>query len=157
MSQAIGIISKLRHFTSSSTCLSVYNAIFFSQLHYGCLVWQFTSKLNIAKLKNIQKKCIRIITFSDFKDCTNIPECLKRFFVLNQLVHTQETRSKTAIHIPPCFTSYYGKNSLRFKGAVKWNEFYKSVLYKNRFKSVKTFKEYFKKLKLKAYLKIEQN
>ena len=38
LSRANGIISKLRHFTTKETLLSVYYAILYSHMTYGCLV-----------------------------------------------------------------------------------------------------------------------
>ena len=40
--------------------------MFYSQILYGCLNWQFTAQSNLDKLLILQKKFVRIITFSDF-------------------------------------------------------------------------------------------
>ena len=39
LSRANGILSKLRHLTTKEILLSVYYAIFYSHMIYGCLVW----------------------------------------------------------------------------------------------------------------------
>ena len=71
LSRANGILSKLRHNASIETCLKVYYAIFYSYLTYGCNLWGITSEENLKMIEIIQKKAIRIMTFSDFKAHTN--------------------------------------------------------------------------------------
>ena len=58
-----GILSKLRHFTTKETLLSVYYAIFY--MTYGCLVRSLTTIKNIDSITKLQKKVLR-----NFKFCT---------------------------------------------------------------------------------------
>ena len=67
LSRANGILSKLRHNAPLETCLQVYYAIFYSHLIYGCNIWGLTSEENLNKIEVLQKKCLRIITFSEFQ------------------------------------------------------------------------------------------
>ena len=62
-----GILSKLRHNAPLDVCLQIYYALFYSHLSYGCGIWGLTTKSNIDIINNVQKRCIRIITFSDFQ------------------------------------------------------------------------------------------
>ena len=71
LSRANGILSKLRHNAPIETCLLVYYAIFYSHLIYGCNIWGLTSDENLKKIEILQKKCLRILTFSDFNSHTN--------------------------------------------------------------------------------------
>ena len=71
LSRANGILSKLRHYAPFKTVLQVYCAIFYSHLTYGCNVWGLTSGVNLKKIEVLQKKCLRIMTFSDFGCHTN--------------------------------------------------------------------------------------
>jgi hypothetical protein len=71
LSRANGILSKLRHFTTKETLLSVYYAIFYSHMTYGCLVWSLTTTKNIDIITILQKKCLRIINFAPFNSHTN--------------------------------------------------------------------------------------
>ena len=48
LSRSNGILCKLRHFVSKKTIISVYYAIFYSHLLYGCPVWSLTTE-NILK------------------------------------------------------------------------------------------------------------
>ena len=72
LSRANGILSKLRYSSPIGVRLLVYYAIFYSHLIYGCNLWGFTSEENIKKIEVLQKKCLRIMTFSDF-DCHSNP------------------------------------------------------------------------------------
>ena len=66
LSRANGILSKLRYNVPPEICLQVYYAIFYTHLIYGCNVWGLTSEENINKIEVLQKKCVRILTFSPF-------------------------------------------------------------------------------------------
>ena len=61
-----GILSKLRHYVPQKTFILVYLSL------YGSLAWQFTSKTNLRRVFILQTKCIRIITFSFYKDHSNL-------------------------------------------------------------------------------------
>ena len=58
LSRANGILPKLRHFTTKEILFSVYYAIFYSLMTYGCLVWSVTSSKNMDSITVLQKKCL---------------------------------------------------------------------------------------------------
>ena len=86
LSRTIGVLSKLRHFVSRNVNLSVYHSLFGSHINYGCLVWSFTSKFNLERLTKLQKKCLRILTFSDFDAHTNSLFSSTKILKLNDIV-----------------------------------------------------------------------
>ena len=71
LSRANGILSKLRYNSPFKVCLQVYYSIFYSHLIYGCNTWGLTTEENISKIEVLQRKCIRILTFSDFNAHTD--------------------------------------------------------------------------------------
>ena len=103
----------------------------------------------------MQKKCLRIITFSFYKNHSNplfkdlqllklrdvleseiikflytfsrneLPKSVYSIFNLVQEVHTRNTRNNLLIYIPRMSTSRYGNHSLRGDGASLWNKFFK--------------------------------
>ena len=123
LSRANGIISKLRHNAPLETCLRVYYSIFYSHLVYSCNIWGLTTEENIKKIEVLQKKCLRIMTVSDFNSHTNslfynlkllkvrdiikfqqlklvyefcnnlVPLELQKLFKLNSEIHNYETSS----------------------------------------------------------------
>ena len=149
LSRANGILSKLRHNAPIDVCLKVYYAIFFSHLFYGCNIWGLTSEKNLNKLEILQKKCLRIMTFSDFRCHANplfislkilkirdiiklqqlrlpfeflsnsLPSDLKKLFKLNSEIHNHNVRD--LFFVPRINTSTYGKNSIKFHCPILWN------------------------------------
>ena len=123
LSRANGILSKLRHNAPINVCLQVYYAIFYSHLIYGCTLWGLTTDEDLHKIEVLQKKCLRIMTFSDFNSHTNplfldlkllkvrdiiksqqlriaydfytnsLPSDLQKLFQLDSDVHNYETNS----------------------------------------------------------------
>ena len=71
LSRSNGILSKLRHFTTKETLISVYYSLFYSHILYGCPVWTLTTLNNLNYISILQKKCIRIINFLPFNNHTN--------------------------------------------------------------------------------------
>ena len=71
VSRSIGILSKLRHYVPQSILIQIYYSIVFPFLIYGVLIWGNTYKSNIYPLVILQKKAIRIITFSHFQSHTS--------------------------------------------------------------------------------------
>ena len=66
LSRANGKSSKLRPLLPIK--LSVYYSIFYSHLLYGCLVWSYSKQSNIDRISKLQKRYVRILSFSDFND-----------------------------------------------------------------------------------------
>ena len=71
LSRATGILSKLRHIAPRSVCLNVYYALFYSHLYYGACIWGLTSQKNLKIIETLQNKCVRTMTFSDFRSTAN--------------------------------------------------------------------------------------
>ena len=153
LARANGIISKLRHFVTIDSCKSIYHAIFNSHVLYGALIWQFTSIENISKINILQKKCVRLMTFSDFRAPTNnlfynlnilklneifksamiklifqyykkdLPEIVAALFKKRSFSHNYQTRSANLLELPSVKTTKYGLNSICFQAASSWNHF----------------------------------
>ena len=71
ISSSIGILLKLRNFVTIDILIQVYYSIIYPFLIYGILVWGNTYKTNIEPLVILQKKAIRIITFSPYRSHTS--------------------------------------------------------------------------------------
>ena len=127
LAQTNGILSKLRHYVPQKTCISVYFSLFYSFILYGSLAWQFTSKTNLNRVLILQKKYLRIITFSFYKDhkllklrdileleiitffynfsINELPKSVCSIFNLVHEVHTRNTHNNLVIYIPRMSTS----------------------------------------------------
>ena len=116
--------------------------MFYSHLIYGCNIWGLTSKENLKKIEILQKRCTRIMTFSDSRSNTNplfiklkvlnvreliilqqlkplyeflgnsLPDDLKGMFKFNNDIHNQLTRQ--LFHIPAVNSTTNGINSIRY-------------------------------------------
>ena len=92
LSRANGILSKLRYNAPISTCLQVYYAIFYSHLIYGCNIWGLTSEENLKMLEVLQKKCVRIMTFSEFNSHTNELFCEFKLLKVRDIIKSQQLK-----------------------------------------------------------------
>ena len=65
--RANAMLSKVRHFVPAHELLSIYYAIFSSHMVYGCQIWgQNSASLHFKKIERLQKKAVRIMSFSSF-------------------------------------------------------------------------------------------
>ena len=99
LSRTNGILCKLRHLTPKSTLISIYYSLFYSHLTYGCSVWSLTSQKNSDILNILQKKCIRIITFSNYDCHTNA------LFIDNNLLKLNDVIESSYIKLMFNFTT----------------------------------------------------
>ena len=67
----IGLLSKIRYYVSSKTLVSLYYALIYPFLTYSLIAWGNTYETNIKPLLILQKRAIRIITFSSFFEHTS--------------------------------------------------------------------------------------
>ena len=69
--RSVGILSKLRYYVNSNILINLYYALIYPFLIYGILAWGNTYQSTLQPLYMLQKKAIRIITFSHFQDHTS--------------------------------------------------------------------------------------
>ena len=63
----IGLLSKLRHHVPTHTLITIYRSLISPHLTYDLLAWGLGCKSQIEKLLKLQKRALRFIYFSDFK------------------------------------------------------------------------------------------
>ena len=68
---SIGTLSKLRYYLNSKTLLYLYYALVYPFLTYCIIAWGNTYQTSLQPLFVLQKKAIRIITFSRFIEHTS--------------------------------------------------------------------------------------
>ena len=171
VAKTTGISYKARHFLPSQTLRTLYYSLIYPYLNYGNVIWGNTYPSRIESIRKLQKKIIRIISFSDFRDHTSplfknlsilpiddlnneatalfafkffrkaLPETFNHFFKSNDYFHSHNTRSSTKIHKEQARTNYK-KISVKFKGGEIWNNLPTSI--KNS-KSLELFKKKIKK------------
>ena len=105
------MLSKVRHYVPEHELISVYHAIFSSHMTYGCQIWgQNSSSCHFKKIYQLQKKAIRIITFSGYKDHTeplfkklNILKLEDQISLFNCLLVHDQTRNL----LPSSFNDFF--------------------------------------------------
>ena len=66
--RSISILSKLRYYVGLDILLSLYYALIYLFLTYGIIIWGNTYKTTLQPIVILQKKAMRIITFSRFDE-----------------------------------------------------------------------------------------
>ena len=92
ISRANGILSKLRHFVTKQTLISVYYSLFYSHLLYGCPVWSLTKKENLDSITILQKTCMRIINVAPFNSHTNNMFLANKLLQIDDIIEVEQLK-----------------------------------------------------------------
>ena len=90
LGKAIGLLSKIRHFVTSSTLKHLYHSLFNSRLVYGCILWETATDVQLNRLHELQKRAIRTITYSRYNDHTSQHFRNLKILKLNDYLKLQE-------------------------------------------------------------------
>ena len=152
LSRGIGIICKARKVLKKETLIKLYYSFFYPFLAYCIEVWGNTFHNYIESLFKLQKKALRLITFSKWTAHTaelfknleiltlpklyiyhiqifmfkfhnhKLPCLFNNFFTRNHDVHSHFTRQANSFHVPVARTNLLYR-SVRFKGVRIFNIF----------------------------------
>jgi Reverse transcriptase (RNA-dependent DNA polymerase) len=161
LSKSLCYFYKLRHVCTVNTCITLYYALIYSQLTYCCTIWGLTYKSHLGSVLKMQKKFMRIITFSK-KDthitpfftvfkllnifsivkllvCKHVYRVLSNSlplaqtnFTLIQETHRYGTRSACeALLIIPQCTTHQTMHCMEYTGASMWNSLPARIRFSN--------------------------
>ena len=82
VSQAAGIISKIRHFVNKKTLVMMYYSFVYCHLHYGILTWANSSVSMLKPLKIMQNHILRLMSFKKIKDKVDLNKLYASFNIL---------------------------------------------------------------------------
>ena len=68
LSQAVGIIAKMRHYLNLENLIALYYVFFYSHLLYGILGWGWASQTRKKPIQILQNKVLKTINKSTWKD-----------------------------------------------------------------------------------------
>ena len=71
ISKSSGILFKVRNYLDKNTLKQLYYSFVYPYLIYGIEIWGNASNIHLDPINKLQKRCIRIITFSHYLDSTN--------------------------------------------------------------------------------------
>lgn len=116
--RGVGVISKLRHTVTRSILINLYYSLIYPYLIYGLVSWGNTYNTTLDPLFNLQKKVVRLITFSDYRAHSN-----PLFHDLNILKIKDLVKFQTCIlmhdyhhdKLPKVFKMYFSSTSTKHK------------------------------------------
>ena len=157
LSRTNSILSKLRYYVSKKTLTSIYYSLFHLNIVYDSPVWSFRSQINMKKIFVLQKKFMRLLSFSDYREHTSpifkslkvlklqdiikfsilkliyfyfndqLPLQVKNIFIKNESVNLYKTRGGKLLFISHINTIHFGTKSLRYNGPLTCNNFSQSM------------------------------
>ena len=102
LAKTIGILLRARRLLYRQTLYMLYNSIIKPHLIYGITVWGNTHKKNLHKIHLMQKRIIRIITFSEF--CAHTAPIFKKTNIMS--IYNLQIYS-TGLFIFKCLRGFY--------------------------------------------------
>ena len=110
--RANGLLSKIRHYVPKEELISVYHALFSSQLAYGVQIWGQYQNRHTEVATRLQKRALRILNFADLNAHSNPLFKENNVLKLNDLV---KVKNVIFIHdyinksLPSCFRNDFLK------------------------------------------------
>ena len=151
LAMVCGVISKIRHYLDRKSLLLIYHALFESRLRYAILGWGTASENDLSKVRILQNRVVRFITFASFRSPAapynstlkilplyqqlfvqkaifmhnlhykNLPFALSVY--CQQPEHRYPTRYMTSHnYVLPRATTNRGQKSIKFAGPKVWAE-----------------------------------
>ena len=114
LSKTVGILSKVRYYVSKHILVMLYYSLIYPFLTYGVHVWGLTFPTFLTQLFIIQKRAIRIISFSEPKSHS---EPLFKSLNLLKLNDVIESQIFSFVYqwshrlLPLCFSKYFNFTS----------------------------------------------
>lgn len=110
LSSVCGILSKARHYLDRNALMLIYNSLVESRLRYGILSWGTASKTQINRIKVLQNRALRFISFSPI-DLPMLP-LYSRFNILpfQDILHLQQATFMYSFYndkLPHNFKPYF--------------------------------------------------
>ena len=141
----------VKNFINKKQKAALYYAYFYSSLQYGIEVYSQGPNKNTKKLQVKQSRALKILHHRDFltptrelhkdynlllvKDIAKLntvkfvykqrngqaPDAFMNYYIENMFVHQHNTRQAKNLHVPQ-HRNTYGHKSVKYRGAVWWNE-----------------------------------
>ena len=67
ISKILGMLVRVRRYISLTTSKTIYNALIYPHMTYCNILWASTYETKIKGIYKIQKKIVRIMTFSNYR------------------------------------------------------------------------------------------
>ena len=150
ISRNLGILYKVSKVLNEESLHTLYSSLVLPYLQYCCEIWGNGSAMNCDKLFRLQKKAMRIISHSTYREHTSpifyatrclklkdlihlktavfmynvthmrAPSVIENMFKQNIDVHSHNTRIKESLHKPECHCKLRSK-AMPLNGVAIWN------------------------------------
>lgn len=138
LSKSIGIIYRISHLIPLWLKQNLYNALIYSKLCYGILVWGTTTKTNYNKLIVLQKRILRIyLDYHGYYANLSTSPLFAEYSMLraDQIYHLKVLntiyKQKTHNQVNPNSSSYVLRHAIRHTPKVRTNYGKQSFLYQS--------------------------
>ena len=155
VARGFGILCKARRVLDKETLKNLYFTFIYPYLIYCEHVWANSAKTHLDHRQKLQKKIVRVITFSKFNSHTeplkyelkwlnivkmhlfavgifmfkyinkDLPDIFKSMFSYRYEIHANNTRGANQLHLEQ-FPTNIGLKGLRYFGAKLWNNIFSS-------------------------------
>lgn len=118
ISRGIGLISKLRHYVSKCILTQLYYSLIYPFLTYGVIIWANTYVSTLKPIIILQKKAIRIMTFSKYDDHTSPLFKNVNILKFSDIIHYHNSLFLFKFHsnmLPIAFQEFFVQTSTRHK------------------------------------------
>ena len=169
----------MRHYVDTQTIRTLYFSLFHSHMTYGCLTWGLTNKNELNRVSKLQKRAIRLMSFSTFYDHTSalfsqfevlkikdvitlklgllmhdwynhkLPKPVHQLYINKITVLNKRVKNGPKLILPYRRTKSYGTKAIQFQGASLYNQLCDVNIKFNTSKS--TFKKEIKTLLMAKY------
>ena len=109
LSSVCGVLSKVRHYLDRKSLMLIYNSLFDSHLRYGILGWGTACEQSLSKLRVLQNRAVRFITFASFRSSVAPLYANLKILPLNELLFLQKSIFMHSLHyknLPFVFGEY---------------------------------------------------
>ena len=166
-------LTRIRKYLTLDKAILLGNTFINSQFNYAPLIWMFSRKTLYHKIEKIHQKALKVIyQFEEsyenlllesssvsvnqknlrflvteiYKSTTQInPEFMWPYFTYNNISYN--LRKGPILYLPSTHSTYYGTNSVNFRGSLVWNNLSRDI------KSSKSLSEF--KIKIKNFGNID--
>ena len=110
LSKTVGIFSKLRYYVNVDILIMLYYSLIYPFLTYGIQVWGFTYPTYLKPVTTLQKRVVRIMTFSDPRSHSEPLLKSLRLLKFSDIIHLEilsfvyQWNHKLS---PSCFVNYF--------------------------------------------------
>ena len=110
LSKTVGIFSKLRYYVNVDMLIMLYYSLIYPFLTDGIQVWGLTYPTTLKPVTTLQKRVVRLMTFSDPRSHSEPLQMSLRLLKLSDIIHLEILSFVDQWYhklSPSCFVNYF--------------------------------------------------